>query len=75
MLKPKTHFEQVSIEIVRKIVQERMLLETKTVELKGSGKHPLKGPAYVRPGLQIPPPERSSLPDEAAVEPVEGPSR
>jgi hypothetical protein len=32
MLEPKTHFEQVPLEIVRKIVEEQILRETATAQ-------------------------------------------
>ena len=36
MLKPKTHFEQVPLEIVRKIVKEQIRRETTTEQDQGT---------------------------------------
>jgi hypothetical protein len=58
MLQPKTHFEQVPLEIVRKIVAEQIRRETATQQvqgtkaealeedLSGAQERPIVGPSY-----------------------------
>jgi hypothetical protein len=36
MLEPRTHFDQISLEIVRKIVEEQIRLETATEQDQGT---------------------------------------
>jgi hypothetical protein len=42
MLEPKTHFEQVSLAIVRKIVEEQIRRETTTKQDQETKKQPLE---------------------------------
>jgi hypothetical protein len=42
MLKTKTHFEQIPLEIVRKIVEEQIWLETATEQGQGTKKKALE---------------------------------
>ncbi|HEV3374912.1 MAG TPA: hypothetical protein VG051_04355 [Candidatus Acidoferrum sp.] len=42
MLKPKTHFEQVSLEVIRKIVEEQIRRETTTEQDQGTKKKTLE---------------------------------
>jgi hypothetical protein len=42
MLEPKTHFEQVPLEIVRKIVEEQIRQETATKQAQGTKKETLE---------------------------------
>lgn len=42
MLKTKTHFEQIPLEIVRKIVEEQIWLETATEQGQGTKKKGLE---------------------------------
>jgi len=44
MLKPKTHFEQVPLEIVRKIVEEQIRRETTTEKDQGTMQRTLEDP-------------------------------
>jgi hypothetical protein len=42
MLEPKTHFEQVPLEVIRKIVEEQILREATTEQDQGTKKETLE---------------------------------
>jgi hypothetical protein len=56
MINLKTHFEQVPLEIVRKILQQQILKEGTTVQQRGTNKEKLNSALSEAPKQSIVPP-------------------